>query len=257
MIELAASVLGGAQATAIAAGLVFLRVGAFMALVPGFGEQAVPLRVKLALAFAFTAIVMPAVAARLPGVENLTGVMSLLVSETLSGLALGFVLRLSLLALEMTGSWAAQAGSLSQMFGGMGEPQPVISHLLVMAGLALAMMAGLHVRVASALILSYDAIPAGELPVAGLMRDWSLARLSASFSLAFSLSAPFAVAALVYNLALGVINRAMPALMVSFVGAPALIAGTLLMLAVAAPAMLAIWWGGAAAILSDPFRVMP
>jgi flagellar biosynthesis protein FliR len=257
MIELAPALAGDVQAALLAAGIVFLRIGAAMALLPGFGEQFVPARVRLALAFAFTAIVTPAVAARLPDVSGLPGFAVLLAAETLSGLALGLVVRLTLLALEMAGSWAAQAGSLSQMFGTSGEPMPAMSHLLVMAGLCLAMMAGLHVRVASALILSYEAMPAGEFPGAGLMRDWSLAQFSTAFSLAFSLSAPFAIAALVYNLALGVINRAMPALMVSFVGAPALTAGALLLLAVAAPLMLSVWWGAASGILSDPFRVAP
>ena len=38
-----------------AAALVFVRVGAMVALMPGLGEQAVPQRVKLALVVAFTA----------------------------------------------------------------------------------------------------------------------------------------------------------------------------------------------------------
>ena len=42
--------------------LVFLRVGACMALMPAFGEQVVPQRVRLILALAFTAVVLPAVA---------------------------------------------------------------------------------------------------------------------------------------------------------------------------------------------------
>ena len=39
--------------------LVFLRVGAAMALMPAFGEQVVPQRVRLMLAVAFTAVVLP------------------------------------------------------------------------------------------------------------------------------------------------------------------------------------------------------
>ena len=46
--------------------LVFLRVGAAMALLPAFGEQAVPQRLRLILALAFTAIVAPAVWGTLP-----------------------------------------------------------------------------------------------------------------------------------------------------------------------------------------------
>ena len=38
--------------------------------------------------------------------------------------------------------------------------------------------------------------------------------------LAFTLAAPFVLVSVLYNLTLGVINRAMPQLMVVFVGAP-------------------------------------
>ncbi|MGB7268905.1 MAG: flagellar biosynthetic protein FliR [Albidovulum sp.] len=241
---------------AILAAIVFLRMGAVMALLPGFGEKIVPTRIRLVLALAFTAIVTPAVA---PGLQDLitdqVSFVKLLLCETLIGLALGFILRLFVIALEMAGSLAAQSGSLSQMFGAGGEPMPAISHLLVMSGLCLAFMTGLHVRLAGALILSYDALPAGVFPGVALMRDWSLGHIGQSFALAFSLAAPFVIAAFVYNIALGVINRAMPSLMVSFVGAPALTAGALILLAIAAPLMLSVWMGAFSVFLADPFTV--
>ena len=39
--------------------VVFVRVGAMVSLLPAFGEQSVPVRVKLGLALAFTMIVFP------------------------------------------------------------------------------------------------------------------------------------------------------------------------------------------------------
>jgi flagellar biosynthetic protein FliR len=64
---------------------------------------------------------------------------------------------------------------------------------------------------------------------------------------------PFAIAALIYNVALGVINRAMPQLMVAFVGAPALTAGGLLLLYAAAPVMLSVWITALGRVLEQPF----
>ena len=63
----------------------------------------------------------------------------------------------------------------------------------------------------------------------------------AAFELAFSLAAPFLAAGLIYNLALGAINRAMPQLMVALVGAPAITGMALLILALAAPTILQVW----------------
>ena len=58
-----AEVLALGQGGLMVAGIVFLRVGAAMALLPAFGERSIPERIRLVLALAFTAIVFPAVAA--------------------------------------------------------------------------------------------------------------------------------------------------------------------------------------------------
>lgn len=254
MTALLDTVLGLAGPPALAWFVTFLRIGAAMALLPGFGEAMVPVRVKLALALAFTAVVAPAVSgATAPLAATPDRLLPCLATETLLGLSLGLILRLMVVALEVAGAIAAQSSSLSQLFGTSGEPMPAISHLLVIAGLALAMMAGLHVRVAGVIILSYEALPPGEFPGAEAMRGWSIGHVAHAFAIAFSLAAPFVLASTVYNVALGAINRAMPQLMVSFVGAPALGAGALVLLAIAAPAALALWQDRLDALLADPF----
>ena len=256
MTDLLADLSGFAGVQLLIVGLVFLRMGAAMALLPGFGDRMVPGRIRLVLALVFTLIIAPAVTDRVLPPQGGAGPFVLfLLAETANGLALGFILRLTVLALEMAGGLAAQSGSLSQMFGTGGEPLPAIAHLLVMAGLALAVLSGLHVQLARALILSYDAMPAGHFPAAGLIRSWGVAQIAQAFALALSLAAPFVIAALIYNVALGVINRAMPMLMVSFIGAPALTAGTLILLAITAPLMLSVWHSAFATHLTDPFTV--
>lgn len=254
MTALAETLLAQLGPAAVAGFVVFLRIGAAMALLPGFGEAMVPTRIRLAAALAFTAVVAPAVSPALaPLTESPAALLVSLASESLIGLAMGLVLRLMVMALEMAGTVAAQTTSLSQLFGAGGEPMPAMSHLLVMAGIALAMAAGLHTKVAAFFILSYDVLPAGRIPDAGAVEGWGVARIARAFALAFSLAAPFVLASTVYNVALGAINRAMPQLMVSFVGAPALTAGALVLLAIAAPTALTLWLGSLDAALADPF----
>lgn len=232
--------------------LVFLRVGAVLAMLPAFGERAVPVRVRLGVALAFTAIVAPAVA---PGLDVAPGPLGLaLVTETVIGLALGLVLRLMILALQMAGEIAAQATSLAQLLGSMSmDPQPAMGRLMMMAGLALAVMSGLHVRAAEAMILSYDMLPAGRFPDPADLADWGVRGIARGFGLAVTLAMPFVIAALIYNLALGVINKAMPQLMVAFVGAPALTAGGLMLLLLAMPPMLAVWQSHLLDLFAAPF----
>lgn len=249
-----AELAGLGQSTAWAALLVFLRIGAALALLPAFGEHSVPQRLRLVIALAFTAIVMPAVAPEIPDSPRILAAAG----EIVAGLALGAAFRLLLLALHITGAMIAQATSLSQIAGGAApDPQPAVGHFLTAAGLALAVMAGLHVKLAETFILSYRMIPAGALPGAADFAGWGLSQTARAFGLGFSLAAPFTIAALMYNLALGAINRAMPALMVSFIGAPALAAGGLALLAVLSPVLLGVWVTALEGFLANPFEVAP
>lgn len=226
-----------------AASLIFFRVGAAMALLPAFGEQVTPMRVKTAAAVAFTMIVTPSVWARAELALETQSWIFMIFAETLAGLTLGIVFRLMVIALQIAGTIAAQATSLSQMFGGgLGsEPQPTMSTLLVVAGLCLAVMAGLHVRIVEAFILSYDLFEFGQPVPSMQLSEWGVGRVKAAFELGFSLAGPFVLASVVYNLALGAINRAMPQLMVAFVGAPAISLGGIVLLMIVAPLMLAVW----------------
>lgn len=247
--------------TALWAGfVVFLRIAAMLSLVPAFGEQSVPVRVRLALALAFTMIVLPAVTPLIPAVPAFAPqTAGLLVTEAVNGLLFGLMLRFFVLALQIAGAIAAQSTSLSQLFGGASgaEPQPAIGHILILAALALVAILGLHVRLAAFMIASYTLIPPGTLPLPQVVAEAGLREVTRCFGLGFTLAAPFVIASLIYNVTLGVINRAMPQLMVAFVGAPAITAGGLILLLVCAPIMLSVWSSGLFAFMDAPFGALP
>lgn len=237
--------------------IVFLRVSAVVSMLPAFGERSVPVRIKLGIALAFTFIVAPAV----DDVDQVSGVLPfarLVAAEATSGLALGAAVRLFVIALQMAGAIAAQATSLSQLLGAAAaEPTPAMGYLLMIAGLALAMVADLHIRAAEYLIGSYSILPAGKMPVAEDLSTWGVTQVTRAFSIAFGLSAPFVIASLIYNLTLGVINRAMPQLMVAFVGAPVITMGGLALLLVSAPLMLTVWLDMLISFLLNPLEAAP
>ncbi len=235
--------------------VVFLRVGAMMALLPAFGEQTVPMRVRIALGLAFCMIVTPALQPDIaPMPTDMLPALFALLPEVLTGLFFGMFLRFFVFALQIAGSIAAQSTSLSQIFGGSAgvDPQPAMGHLLVTAGLALAAIMGLHVQLAAYILQTYALVPIGVVLAADTAVNLGVPAVSRIFALGFSLAAPFLIASLIYNVTLGVINRAMPQLMVSFVGAPAITAGGLLLLLLAAPFMLAIWLDAFANVVMDP-----
>ena len=231
---------------------VFLRVSALVSVLPAFGERSIPTRVKLGIAMAFTLIVTPATVAppAEPGVMSMAGLVG---TEVLIGLALGMGLRLFVLALQTAGSIAAQATSLSQILGGAAvDPVPAMGYLLTLAGLTLAALMGLHIRAAQFMVHSYVLFPMGTAPAAPDLSHWGVQQISRSFGLAFALATPFVIASLIYNLALGVINRAMPQLMVAFVGAPAITFAGLFLLFAGAPLILSGWSDALFAFLQNP-----
>lgn len=239
---------------------VFVRIAAMLAVLPAFGNQMIPVRVRLILAVMFTLIVAPAVAAGIgepPGA--LLQATALLAPEVLTGLFFGIMLRFFVFALQIAGSIAAQSTSLAQIFGGSAgvDPQPAIAHTLVVAGAALAALSGLHVQAASYMIQSYVLVPFGLALGGAVVGTAGLAELARAFGLGFTLAAPFLIASLIYNVVLGVINRAMPQLMVSFVGAPAITAGGLFLLLLAAPIMLEIWMTAFSQFMAVPFGAQP
>jgi flagellar biosynthetic protein FliR len=251
-----APLLGLAETAVLTLVCVFARVGAAVALLPGFGETALPARVKLGAALAFAAVVWPAVApvAVLPD-PSPAGFALTLGAETAAGLALGLSIRLLVLALQTAGTIAAQSTSIAQIMGeGLtADPMPAYANVLAVGGIALAFALGLPERAAAALIGSYETFPFGVFPLAGDLADWGVARVAGAFAVALGIAAPFVAAAFAYNVALGAINRAMPALMVSFVGAPAITGGALLLMALATPVALTAWGARLDVVLADPF----
>ncbi len=249
-----ASVFGWAPELLTQFFLVFLRVGSAMFVLPVFGEAMIPLRIRLGVALTFSFVAFPAV---LPQIESTEGSDSSIVvvgfAEMLTGLTIGLLLRFHVMAIQIAATIAAQSTSLSQLLGnGPIDPQPAMGVLLYMAALALAVELGLHVQLALMFIASYDLVGPGSLIGSGAsqaIRD----AVAVAFRFGFILAAPFVAVSLLYNLALGVINRAMPQLMVAFVGAPAITLGALVLLALTAPLILTIWAEAFQLRLLNPF----
>lgn len=231
---------------------VFLRVAALASMLPAFGEQSVPSRVKLVVAMAFTSIVAPALPITFTP-TTFTEIIPYIFTEVVAGLVLGMGLRMFVLALQTAGSIAAQSTSLSQVLGGAAvDPLPAMGYILIVAGLALAAMTGLHIKAAHLIIISYEFLPIGQFAHGSEIADWGVTQVSKAFTLAFTLAAPFVILSVLYNVALGAINKAMPQLMVAFVGAPLITAGGLFILLLASPSILTVWVAAMDSFLVNP-----
>lgn len=222
--------------------LVFLRIGIIVSLLPVFGDQSIPVRVRLVCAFLFavtTAQVIydPEVA------KPVTLSSKVLFSECFLGFLVGISIRMFTILIQITGVIAAQSTSLSQILGAQSiEPTPALGYLMTLSAATLAVTLDFHILIVSFLVNLYTAFPIGGPYRLHEMIVWALANVSTTFKLAVALSAPFLIVSALYNVTLGVINRAMPQLMVAFVGAPFITFAGLALLFLSLPYILLAWY---------------
>lgn len=234
--------------------LVLSRVGAALMLLPGFGETEPPAMLRAGLALCFTVLLLPLVQPLLPPppTDALT-VAAMVAGELLAGGLLGFLARLVALALPIAGQIASYMTGLSSVL----QPDPVlgsqasaISRLLGLCAPVLFLASGLYALPLSALAGSYRLFPPGQGPLAGDAAAGVVASVGQAFALALRLAAPFVVGGVLWQVGLGLLARFVPPLHVSSVLQPAQILGGLLLLALSAAAILAVWGDAARTVLS-------
>lgn len=253
-------VLDGLQPQAAIAAGVVARLSGILFLLPGIGERAVPQRVRLAALFAFAAVIAPSIIdSAMPPQLTPAAMMQYIFAEIVTGLVIGFALRLTVIALQIAGSIIAQHLSLSQMFGaGVGyDAESAFATILVMGALALAMSGDFLLLLTATLTELWTVLPAGRPIEAASVGEWSAAAGGGAWRIALALSAPFVVLGFLYSLALAAASRAMPQLMAAFVGAPAITFAGLALFALTAIVILDRWMDLTGALFSNPFGFAP
>ncbi|MGB6317193.1 MAG: flagellar biosynthetic protein FliR, partial [Litorimonas sp.] len=211
-------------------------------LVPVFGERAVPARMRIGVAALMAFLLYPVLQDDLARVAD-AGVVPLLVGEALIGFVLGFALRLAIHALQILGMVVSQSLSLSQPLGEgiASEPNTSISTLLMLAGVTLLVSMNLHVELMGILADSFITLPVGTALDLQASAGWLTDITVGLLRLCLSLALPFVILNFAYNLILGFLNRAMPQLLVSFVGLPGMTMAGLFLLVICATAMMTAW----------------
>lgn len=214
----------------------FARIAAMVSVAPILGTQTVPVRVRVGIAVALTAVIAPLVPP-IPGIEpfSLAGVI-VTAQQVLIGLAMGFAVRLVFSALENGGNSVAMLMGLG--FAEMMDPQsgvqvPMISQFFtILAGLLFLALDG-HLVLVQVVAQSFHTLPIG---LTGLSGDglWKLVSWGGwIFAGAVLIALPAIAALLIVNIAFGVMTRAAPQLNIFAVGFPiSLILGFIILLLV-------------------------
>jgi len=230
----------------IAAFLTFCRVGGCFMTMPGFSSARVPMQVRLFVAVAASL----ALFANLSDVilpyagSSATVLLKTVVSELLTGILIGMVARLYLLALE----FITTAISTMMGFSGSGGvalledyAESPLGAIISFSALMLLFALNFHLDIIRALISSYRIAPIDVLfnPQTALINVSDT--ISNAFFVTLRLGSPFIAYALLINLTTGFINKLAPQIPVYFISLPFVIAGGMILMYFGIPSLLSLY----------------
>ncbi|MDH5480929.1 MAG: flagellar biosynthetic protein FliR [Nitrosomonas sp.] len=200
------------------------RILSMIASAPILGNPSFPVRAKLGLALMITILVVPTLEQPVPQIDPNSGLgLLVLMQQIMIGAAIGFVMRIIFVAVEMAGEIIGLQMGLG--FAIFFDPQnsaqvPLIGRFLgVIASLAFIAIDG-HLIMIALISQSFNTLP---IAPAGLsestltvLANWG----GEIFKAGLQLSLPVLTALLITNLALGILTRAAPQLNIFAVGFP-------------------------------------
>jgi len=206
------------------AGLVFIRVGAIVMLIPGLGEASVPARIRLGFALLLALCLAPIAAPTLPAFPTTLGEMGgQVLKEVLVGLMIGALMRLMMSSLAVAGETVAIQTTLafSQTANPLGaQPGTSIQTFLTLLGVTLLFATNLHHVFLAAIAHSYTLFAPSKPIMLQDAASLAIQTVGGSFALGIQLAAPVIVFSLVFNIAVGLIGRVMPQFQIFFVASP-------------------------------------
>ena len=191
--------------------LVFLRVSAFLLVLPFFSVTNFPITMRIALA-ALTALLL---APLLPPFSftslAFTGVVGLMAQEVSIGLLLGFISRMVFYAVDLAGNFVSSElglnmGAIFNPLEGQSSPVPG----LILFFLASVVMFSLDLRhwVLVGFQRTYEVLPIGGAHLSGALFEVVLKHTSRIFFVALQISAPIIAVSFVITLVFSVLSRA-------------------------------------------------
>lgn len=201
----------------------FIRIGAFLMVMPLIGSSFTPVRVRLLLAVVLTIVIAPVVPpAATRDVLSAAGLV-MMIQEIAIGVALGFLVQLVFDAIALGGQVIGMSMGLGFavfLDRERGVNIPVLGQLFLMLGMLVFLSMDGHLAMIQLLADSFYAWPIAvkglTLPAIAEVLAWT-AQL---FVFALKIALPAITALLVVNLSFGVMSRAAPTLNLFAVGFP-------------------------------------
>ena len=237
--------------------LVLGRVGSALMLLPGLGEAELPMMLRAGMALCITVLLLPGIAPLVGAApDDAMAMAGMVLAEVATGLWLGWLTRMVVLALPIAGQMISFMLGLSNVL----QPDPelggqatALGRMLSLVAPVVVLVSGLYAPALGALAGSYRLIAPGALMPAGDLAETALGAAAHGFGLALRLAAPFVAASVIWQMSIGLIARLVPRLQVYFVAMPAQILGGLAMVAALISMLLGSWQG----VVRDVYAGLP
>lgn len=210
-----------------AAFLLFIRMSGLLVTAPVFGHRSVPVPVKAALSLILTLLLTAALPLQpLPPLTGDGGSLAYLIKmlmEISVGLILGFTIQLFFSVTQIAGqiidvSMGLGIGSVLDPQNNMQSP---VSGVLLNLGLMLYFLVNNgHLHLLRIVAASVRYAPVGHVRLPSELAILMTSQFTSAFSLAVSLSLPLIGTALMIEVALGILMRAVPQISAYMVGIP-------------------------------------
>lgn len=226
--------------------IVFCRVGGCFMILPGISGGRIPMQFRLFISLAIALAITPFVYGELNAdLQSAPGqVITLVITESLAGLFLGFLVRIFFLALEFSAIAMANFAGYGSAFSHSidnDDPATPFSAFVTMPAIALFFILDQHISIIRMLQGSYSAFPVGSGFATPPNLNVIVETLGMAFKLTLQLSAALLVYSLTINIAFGLLNKMIPQIPSYFVSTPFVVLGGLLILLQADRSMLEIF----------------
>ncbi len=201
----------------------FVRIGAFVMVMPVIGSSFVPARVRLLLAVALTAVIAPVIpVTATTDVLSAAGLVTV-IQEIAIGATMGFLVQLVFDAIALGGQVIGMSMGLGFavfLDRARGVNMPVLGQLFLMLGMLIFLTMDGHLALISLLAESFTSFPVSIRGLNAAMLGEVLLFTGQLFVFALRIALPAITAILVVNLAFGVMSRAAPTLNLFAIGFP-------------------------------------
>jgi flagellar biosynthetic protein FliR len=254
MTALDATLLATLPDWAFAFVLLMARAGSLCMLLPGVGEAEIPATIRLGFALALAAVLLPIIQPLVPaGSSDGWHAAAMLTGEIITGLWLGWITRLWLLALPIAGQIIASMTGLANILQPdpmLGAQSSVVSRALGLAAPVAVLASGLYALPLNALAGSYSLVPPGAVLPAADTAATVADGVTGAFALSLQLASPFVLGGIVWQFGAALLARLVPQLQIYFAAIPGQIIGGLALFGLLATTLMDVWLSRVAAIWS-------